>query len=302
NNTKKTKKVQTEIKPQKKKNQSSFDFVLDSLRESYHFIRKQFKPLFVSLLKVQIWVLLLVLVGLALSFGTGFLFWGMSVPLALFAGGLLFLITLLVSSAGNSVMYNVIQNIHTGKETPIVENTKKNFIPVTKYSLLIFFAYVLVLLPLVLMIVYPIISSNPESGAASFAPIMGGILFAILWIFLVMLFLIAAAFLIQFAMWELILNRRGVIESIKESFRKVKGNFWKVVIFNIAIIAVSMIIQVFVQILTTFLQIFITVLAVSGNIVVILLAVIVFIALMFVLEVLTQAVIMPAVYKFWKKL
>jgi uncharacterized membrane protein len=62
-------------------------------------------------------------------------------------------------------------------------------------------------------------------------------MFALLLLLLGILVMVILAFFFQFAIWELLISRKGPIESLKASYQTVKKNMKKTLVFDLACLA-----------------------------------------------------------------
>jgi hypothetical protein len=190
-------------------------------------------PLFIDIAKVEllnflvIGVLFLFTIAavflLGISFTTSFSALSSSILPLFFIAFIVFIV--FVSFAIGSIKFNVIDDKANNRETNIVEKLRENFVPVVLYMLLTSIIYLVLLSPLILAFIF-------GGGLRNLAALC---LFLILIILAVLLFV----FFAQFSFYELVINRRGVIESFKQSFSLVKSNIITVFVFDIIDIIIS---------------------------------------------------------------
>lgn len=210
------------------------DLVKSSISDSKELLGKNFLSIFIKYAKVYLFTLVVsILLFLILTISLGIANPGSKTSFGLLMLPILFIV-ILVSSAMQSVIYNIIDNTYKKKETPILGQIKENSLPVIKYHLIV--------LPALFILLYPIItyviSSSVIVNSASL-PEPNLLVWGISIIIVVIL-----AFFVQFGLYELLLSKKGVIESFKGSFDLVKTNMAKVFVLDILILSISLIIQV----------------------------------------------------------
>lgn len=146
-------------------------------------------------------------------------------------------------STFNSTGFNIIDYSIAGKDANITEYAKKNFIPVTGYTLFVFLASIIIYSPAIVLFVLGFGSMLGAVGTAgsenaikiimgSISALMSAIVFYIIGILIYLIFF----FFIQFALLELVVSRRKVIESLKESAKTVRANIVNVFIYDIMLV------------------------------------------------------------------
>jgi hypothetical protein len=140
--------------------------------------------------------------------------------LAMFAiGAFIGFMGLLLSTYITVTKYNLIAESMAGKKMSIFGQAKANAWPYTAYVIVMCILMGVIFVPGALAIVLgPTIAK----------------LFGLLLLFLGALALIIIAFTFQFAIWELLIARKGPVESIKASFALVRSNLKKVFVFDLA--------------------------------------------------------------------
>lgn len=130
------------------------------------------------------------------------IFAGMNTIL-LVAMAVVFIIAIALSTAVNSVKYNAVDERAKGKRVSILAQVGQNIVPVILYSILLWLIVLIVALPPILLFIS---DTSALAGA--------GIALALL----SLLASIVIRFFIQFGWWELIVNRKGPLESLKRSY------------------------------------------------------------------------------------
>ena len=231
----------------------ALDNAVDLISPSIKFARNNFKDLFVKFFKVE---LVSSLAGIAL-----FLLFSIiiMIPLLLFAGSLekipasvigsgtlgmfvlfvyaaiaIFIITW-IQSAFSSTAVIITKEQFEGTYSgiwPIFHRIKFQALSLLLARFLLVFAGVLIGLILPIALIF----FMPESIISAIA-----ILF---WIIYLILFLLAFAFLTQFWEWELFINRKGVIESLKASISLARKNIIGVFVFDLLFVVASIVIGI----------------------------------------------------------
>ncbi len=206
--------------------------IVDTIKSAYSdawgLLKKSWKNLLIDITKIEVIglifsmiVLLLILIGVI--FLVGMPPWDYTVfqdiPLWYYIlGFLILIISNLVTGAIGSLVYNIVDNRAKNKKTPFMEQFKKNFVPMVLYNLIVWTFIIVTLLPLLGML---------AGGTIALA------ITCAYPIILLVLYLVIS-FFVQFALYEIIIERKGVIDGIKASFSIVKKNLLVVFAFNIA--------------------------------------------------------------------
>jgi len=175
---------------------TSINVAIESIKEGLEFTRKNFLPFFKKMLVVDLFALLVLIVGgffiltIPSAFGSGEIFIKLS----------LILLVAITIGALASVAYNI---IHQWPATvSIKENFKNNLEPMTFYLL--------------------IVGALQSLISSIIGRQLGGLLASTI-----------INFLFQFAVFELIISRVGVINSLKKSFDIATKNFLPTIVLNI---------------------------------------------------------------------
>lgn len=240
------------------------DTGVSCIKTAWAFIKKEFKFLFIEFLKTYVLTYLAFIalgaVFLLFYFGSGqnnYVTLGIGIPLLI--------IGLLVSMVLGSVPYKILHERTKGKRISIIAEAKKIAIPVIKYQIIILAITMVILLPAIISV---------ASGAAQSAICLIGLSY---------IGLIVIIFFIQFAIYELLINKKGAIESIKSSFSLVKKNIGAVFVYDIVLAIIIIVIYIFFLILN--------IIPILG----------IFLSL-FIEPIILSIIMIPAAYFFWKRL
>ena len=278
--------------------------------ESWNLLRTSYKRLFIELMKIKLIaaaiVILALLIGAGIGFGLSYLPDIAIIP-AVVIIGIILIIAIFLSAVAASVGYNVVDSVSKRREFSFKSNFKKNMWPLLRYSLLIIGIYLLIFIPLTAVSIilvggaYVVIPPpiNVLIGMLSqmFSRIIISVVGAIVYLFL------------QFAIFELIVGRRGAVDSIKKSIKMVKKRPLETIIFSFALWAVNVAISIplFVILMFLFLigvAVAIGVLAMDASLLwlLIALAIVPLILIMFVFSVIMTSVMYSAQYTFWNRI
>lgn len=225
----------------------NIDIALDNVKKGIDFSVKNYRSFFPEMLKVVvlsaavIFAIVLLLAGLFyLTVDTMDISGSLAnIAILVAVAIILVLLSVFVSEAIQSVIYNIMDR--WGKKTPIMEYFKKNFRPMVFYILAMFLINIVLFIPVILLMLLlfgGIVAMGSETSLIV-ARLMSD--------FMVRIYQLvvgtAVAFVFQFALFELIVTRKGVIESLKKSYSIVKNTFLPTVVFDIAAWAVEMIVS-----------------------------------------------------------
>ena len=216
----------------------------------------------------------------------------------------LIFIAAIIGEAIESVVYNAMDK--WGKKMNIWGQAKKNLKPIFLYVLAMIVIYgILVILPMMLMLGASFGSlAYGEENPAVMAGFVAGQLGARLY---QMVANIIIAFILQFVMFELIVARMGIIDSIRKSFSIVKKNFIPTIVFDILTWAISMAVAVVAIVALLILLLILGLIAfalygIAGDTAlwIIALGVLIFIIFILALSALELTVVLPMQYYYWK--
>ncbi len=208
---------------------------------------------------------------------------------------ILILITYFVSIAFSSVRFNIVDNRTKGKDTAIIDQFRANFVPYSLYTILVGLIGIAILLP----VLAGFLLSGPADDSGYALRILGNIcLFGFISVVLYMFF----AFFIQFAKFELIVGREGIVDSLKISYRLVRKNIVTVFIFDIVYVIVALVVG---SIASVVQRVFITaaqILMIFGSIAGAALSILLYIVIAFIIGIISNFILIPILYSFWKRL
>jgi len=279
-----TEKIKATVKKEKK---GTVQILSETMNEGVGYLEKNLFPLFKDLLKIN----LLNIVILGLGFGIlSFLLSDSSsiTPVMIIAAIIIMIITLLISAVISSVQINAVDERARGNAVRILSKVKENFGPVILYSILFYGIILIVFLPPVLIFL---------SGSILLSLLALGLLFFSLIISLLL------SFLMQFGLWELVINKRGPVASLKRSYELItNGNIIKTLIFWICIIVIGLGFGIIFQVLYYLISPISTLFLMINGIIGILIYVFLLAIINVVYSAVVYTVILPFQYIFWKKL
>ena len=286
--------------------EGTIDIIKNAFSDAWKMWKKSGKDFFVDLLKISLlqWAIYgivtiilvsaaLILMGGAVEGATGM------ETLSLLTGNIAFVAlavllvvaSWLVASVLGSVVFNVVDNRANGKKTEIVKRFKTNFIPVTGYIALVIVISIIICLPIVLGYLF--------TSGASVLSILGGMC---LFGFVSVVFYLLFAFLIQFSMLELVIERRGVVESLKSSYALVKKNIVTVLLFDIVYIIIAFGIGSITSVIERVFIVGIELMAFGGSIVGAAMGGVLYLLVVFLLTVASYFILLPIYYFLWRGL
>jgi|GEM_PF-5847210 len=284
----------------KKVKKGAIDTVTGTANETFNFLKKKIKLLFIDILKIEIGAfaiaIAVILIGLLFMFGLGLF---SSLPLdsenpdiseilPLIAGLLVtFLFAGILSTIFQSVTYNAVDMRMKNARVMITERFQRNFIPMLSLMILIGIVYLIIFIPGIIAIV---------SGS------MTGVFLAFTLLFISILILIVFLFFAQFAVLELLINERGPWESIMNSLELVKKNFWAVIAFDIAYWIISMALGSVMAFISYSIQILFFMLMMVNPLAGILIMVLILLIVEIIYVAGMKAIMLPFMYKFWKNI
>jgi len=278
-----TEKIKETVKKEKK---GTVQILSETMNEGVGYLEKNLLQLFKDLLKINLLNIVILGLGGILSF---LLSDSSSIaPVMIIAAIIIMIITLLLSAVISSVQINAVDERARGNAVRILSKVKENFGPIILYSILFYGIILIVFLPPVLIFL---------SGSTSLSLLALGLLFFSLIISLLLFFLM------QFGLWELVINKRGPVASLKRSYELItNGNIIKTLIFWICIIVVGLgfgiIFQVLYYLISPISTLFLMINGIIGTLIYVFLLAIINV----VYSALVYTVILPFQYIFWKKL
>ncbi|MCX6768839.1 MAG: hypothetical protein NTY83_03315 [Candidatus Micrarchaeota archaeon] len=184
--------------------------IKDAFREGLQLTSREWKGIFREFLKVNAFALLVVLFSVIA--GGAMIYFGMSggAEIASISGAILIIVLfLLVSSAASSISYNIIEEKISGAGHDIWGDFVKNLLPVSAYTIILWLAIgIFAFLPTL------VLGFLGSSGFVS--EIALGLASQIY--YYIALFLIG--FVLQFSLFELVVARAAVLQSMGKSVRR----------------------------------------------------------------------------------
>ncbi len=208
------------------------DLAVDNVKKGLDFSFKNYRKFFPEMLKVTVLsagivfgavIIIALLFYAVFATGSGLEQTWLTIAVLIAFAIIVILAMTFTSSAVESVVYNIMDR--WGKKTRIIPNFKKNFKPIFFYTLALIAINIVVFIP-VIIIAIAIAVGGVESALSS----IFGELFIRIYQFVAGMIV---AFILQFALFELIIARTGVIASIKKSYSIAKKTFIPTVVFDI---------------------------------------------------------------------
>lgn len=277
--------------------------VFDSIEDAYYFVRSRPKHLFMEFLKIVVLavavILAILLVGGALGVGLSMLV-GSSTTGNIIVGvwfALVVLVMLYFAIVVGSPAYHLVQEEYRNKKISIIDTAKSNAFPLLKYGISYILLNLVLLLPFLILLGGIIYATGIDISSFSTDETLQGIASSTLNLFIILPLLILG-FFIQLGFFELLLNRKGAIESLKDSISLVRGNFFETVLFSVlvtALVQVAMLPILILFLILIFGAIFALVFPPAGMCCLIL----VIIPMILVTEVINLMVSLPITYLYW---
>ncbi len=224
------------------------DFAVENVKKGLDFSMKNYRKFFPEMFKVTALSVVVVAATVALL---GFLFFlgleagnmeqtiGSILILVAFAI-VIMIIMAFVSEAVQSVVYNIMNR--WGKKTPIIANFKKNFKPIFFYMLALVAINIVAFIPIILLMFLLIGGMVAAQSEAAF--VITQLMVNVVSRLYQLVVGTILAFILQFAMFELIITRMGVVNSIKKSYATVKKTLIPTIVFNILTWVVELIVSI----------------------------------------------------------
>lgn len=277
--------------------------------ETWNFLRTSYRRLFMDLLKVKLVaagiIILAVLISVVLVMGLSYLPEIATIPIAVLIG-IIVLVGIFLGTVAASVGYNVVDSASKRREMSIKSNLKRNMWPMLRFILATMGIYLVIFVPFVVVLMLVVFASYFTMPPP--VNVLAGTLMQIIMRIVLSLVAAVAYLFLQFAIFELILSRRGAIESYKKSFNMVKKRPLETIVFTFALWAVDFAISLI--LLAVLAGLFGLGLLVAMGIIVldsqliwivIALGIVPLLAIMFVYGVIQSAVLYSAQYVYWNK-
>lgn len=284
------------------------DYVMESAAKGYGLIKKSARPLFITLLKVHLFSTAIGIVGLLLMLAAALVVGGSAlaayleaiargspagvvalspvIVVAAVVAVIIWLVSSLLSAAARSVAYNAVGNTAADRPTSFMEQFRKNMLPVMRLSLILWAAFLVLGLPMLVAL------SMGESAAG------GMCIFALLSGLAMLLF----AFFSQFSVLELVMKGGGAVDSIKTSFFLVRGKAVAVLLLDLVIVILALAVSMGTTLAQNILEFVPDTLSATGLYGLILGYSIFFVLLTIfsaIVEAVADTLVLPMVYHFW---
>jgi len=278
--------IKKTVKEEKITKKGTGQILSETLNEGTKYLEKNLFPLFKDLLKINLLNIFVFCIGFVIAAALfSFLTPG---AIQLGVAAMIAVLTFILSHAINSVIYNAVDERAKGGAVGILSKAKENFIPVALYSILLGAIILIVFLPLILAFL---------SGDTNLLLIGLGLTFFSL------LALIVIFFLIQFGLWELVINRRGPLASLKRSYELItNGNIAKTLLFDICIFVVVFGLGIIYQLLVLFASVISSLFMMANILIGTVINIFLQILFLVVYSAIVYTITYPFIYIFWKKL
>jgi hypothetical protein len=208
----------------------ALDTVATAFSEAFGFFGKNPGELTVAFLKVALVSFVIQMAFAAVAIGAVFAIDGAAGNIAVMAvaglGGLVLVLGLVAANlAATAVPYLIVHEGTKGKKVPIIANVKKLFLPMVRYSLVVIGLTVAVF-------ALPVIFILATGAGGEEMALLGSLL-----MLLAVIVFLGVIFLVQFAIPEIAVNGRGVVEGLKRSAALVRGRLAATFIYDIILIA-----------------------------------------------------------------
>ncbi|VVC03852.1 Uncharacterised protein [Candidatus Bilamarchaeum dharawalense] len=308
-----------------------FDFIGNSFNESINLLKSDFSDIFKGFFIIQFLALVVLVLGFGLAIAPYFLL--LPAGTSLGAGGVLglglifivvsiivIILAVIFSKVIASSSYNLVDSKYKKEPFGMIGQIGANIVPYVFYFIVNLVITLIILGPF--YAVYFFISTGSElaasdSSGAGLGMYMAGTLIGLVLRGIITIIASILGLFIQFAIFEVIVARKGVIESFKRSFDLVKANLLETVLFSFVLSLISSVIIFVVLVIVVIVAIIMAVVfglgaamlsaslgAAYGVLVLIVLAIAGVIALMILaaLTALQDIIEIPAQYSYWKQI
>lgn len=201
------------------------ELLTETANDAYGFLRRDYRRLSVNLLKIEVISLVMMIMTMVFLYSAIFIsaqqpsaFYG-SLTMAALTGGLILLIGLVggyFTAVANSVGYNVVDAAYRKAGMRYEETFRSNMSPIFRFALVDILINAVVFLPFILLFIGIAFLAMGGIGTAAtitliniaqlFFRLIMGLIGAVLYLFF------------QFAIFELLIGKKGAIDSFKGSF------------------------------------------------------------------------------------
>ena len=283
------------------------ELLTSTANETFKFLTTSYRRLFTNIFKVKLISSLVLVLTLVLSFVSFMGAMGF-VPLMylimLLIAIAIFFIGLFMSFVADSVGYNVVDAVFKDQGVGFWESFRKNMLPMLKFVLISLLIATVALSPV--FVLYFIIYAAVYVGESSTAGILLVELIEILLRILSSIIQAVLYLFLQFTVFELLIARKGAIESFKQSFGIVKENFIETIVFSFVLWGIGTVIGIPFIIVGVVLVFGGLLLGAGGGgllmLPLIFMGVLIFIVLLLIYSTITVAVVLSAQYVYWNKI
>lgn len=224
----------------------------------FDYLKGDVKPLFLRMLKLEAYsAIILIVMLLFIAIFTYLFFQAQNSPTTTLAFGVLITIIALIGLFAygliGSTAFNIVDKRMNKSDAPIFGSAIANLVPYLSYCAIVVILHLLFFIPLGLLFLYLVGLTDPTQLfeiAKTNKDI--GIIRTYLNLFLLIAVFITSAisFFFQFAIFELLINRKSVLGSIRSSVSLVRANFVIALVFSFVALAISAIVELPFSILT----------------------------------------------------
>lgn len=215
---------------------------ITAVKKWWNFVRPNWKPVFKKTLQLEAYELvILIIVGIVAITATVLAMGSASnitlaIAIGLFALAITAILVFVMLSI-DSVYYNIMEDTTKKKKTEIMKNFKANLWPVTKYQVTMLLITLITLIPFFLgfmWLVASMMENYTNQGTISTEMIYQKAE-AMMHISNAYVIIVGTVigFFFQFAIFYLIIAKKGAVESIKKSVSLVKNNFFETILFTV---------------------------------------------------------------------
>lgn len=292
------------------------DVLSRAASEAFEFLRRDYRRLFVNLLKVEVISLIIMAMTLVFIWSAAFItlqnvaaFYS-SLAMAAITVGVIAAIGLaggFFAAVANSIGYNVVDSAYSKTHMRYVRTFRGNMFPMLKYLLMSILINSVAFLPFLALFIGIAYLTYEQLGTTA-SVLLINMAELILRVVLAVLGAILYLFL-QFAIFELLIGRRGVVESFRESIGIMRGYPLETMIFSFALWAV--ITGISIPFMIVFLLLFVLaagagigISSIAGALAfwpLLIVGGLFFLGLLLVFSVITNAVLYAAQYVYWKQ-
>ncbi|MFN7991339.1 MAG: hypothetical protein U0R44_04240 [Candidatus Micrarchaeia archaeon] len=210
------------------------DTIKGPLAETWGILRTEFMDLLKGVLKIELLCLFIVLVSLIAAAAAVIALNGISVIASVLAGAVILIAGLAGAGIVNSVNYNFVESVVNKRKMIFPDTVRGNALPFIKYVLFTMLLSLVIMGPIAAVFIFVILSAygSDQSGlTVTFVQL----------IFRLVITIVGAIYglFAQFAIFEVLLSRRGVIDGFRQSLGIVRKNFYETVIFSVILWAVE---------------------------------------------------------------